>query len=128
MSASNICLRDNAKRLLAHAICKSDASTCKGPCHRASLLQKLFSAHMQANSTAFSATYSSTQLQNMTYDNSGGSDAHTYTYASEFSQARPTDWSHALGVDAYSGGNVTAGVPQLLTRNDSDAPQGSVCL
>ena len=81
---------------------------------------------MQANSSAFSASYSSTQLQNMTYDNSARSDVHTYTYASEFSQARPSSWSHGIGLDAYSGSNVTAGIPQLLTHNDSDAPQGCV--
>lgn len=34
---------------------------------------------MQDNSTAFTAGYSSSQLQNVAYDNSGGSDAHTPT-------------------------------------------------
>jgi hypothetical protein len=91
------------------------------------LVHRAFSAQLQANSTAFNASYSSTQLQNATYDNSDGSNVHTYTYASEFSQARPADWSHDIGLDAFSGANVTAGVPQLLTRNDSDAPQGQVC-
>lgn len=79
---------------------------------------------LQANSSTFNASYSSSQLQNATYDNSGRSDVHTYTYASEFAQARPTSWSHGIGLDSYSGSNVTAGIPQLITRNDSKSPQG----
>jgi hypothetical protein len=55
---------------------------------------------MQDNSTAFNAAYSSSQLQSVAYDNSGSSDAHTYSYALEISQAWPTDWSHTTGLDA----------------------------
>jgi len=53
---------------------------------------------------------------------------HTYTYASEYSQARPSSWSHSIGLDSYSGDNVTAGIPQLLTHNDSKDPQGYIPL
>lgn len=99
---------------------------CYQGCHTWHQWPQLLCVAVQANSSAFSAIYSSTQLQNVTYDNSNRSDVHTYTYASEFSQARPSSWSHGIGLDAYSGSNVTAGVPQLLTHNDSDAPQGCV--
>ena len=78
----------------------------------------------QANSSAFNASYSSTQLQNVTYDNSNSSEAHTYTYASEFSQVRPSVWSHGIGLDSYSTDNVTGGIPQLITSNNSKDPQG----
>ncbi|CAK0786785.1 hypothetical protein CVIRNUC_009999 [Coccomyxa viridis] len=78
----------------------------------------------QANSSAFNASYSSTQLQNVTYDNSNSSEAHTYTYASEFSQVRPSVWSHGIGLDSYSTDNVTGGIPQLITSNTSKDPQG----
>jgi hypothetical protein len=60
----------------------------------------------------------------MTYDNSGNSEPHTYTYASEFGQARPSQWSHAPGLDSYAGPNVTAGVPQLATSGNNSTPQG----
>lgn len=55
----------------------------------------------------------------MTYDNSGNMDPHTYTYSSEFAQMRPSEWSHAPGLDSYSGPNVTAGLPALLTQPGS---------
>ena len=41
---------------------------------------------VQANSAEFNASYNVTQLQNQTYDNSGSSQPHTFTYASEFAQ------------------------------------------
>ena len=82
------------------------------------------SSFPQANSSAFNASYSSTQLQNVTYDNSNSSEAHTYTYASEFSQVRPSVWSRGIGLDSYSTDNVTSGIPQLITSNTSKDPQG----
>ncbi len=79
---------------------------------------------MQVNGSAFQASYATIQQQNMTYDNSGNAQPHTYTYTSEFAQARPSQWSHAAGLDAYAGPNVSAGIPQLLSKGKSNAPAG----
>lgn len=65
--------------------------------------------------------------QNVTYDNSGNTEPHTYTYSSEFAQLRPSEWSHAPGLDSYAGPNVTAGLPAIVTqRGSSKTPAGCV--
>ena len=39
-------------------------------------------------------------------------------------QMRPSAWSYGSGLDAYSGANVSAGVPQLATTHNGSAPSG----
>ncbi|CAL8465339.1 g4874 [Coccomyxa elongata] len=73
----------------------------------------------ESDGSAFIATYATLNQQNVTYDNSDNTAAHTYTYSSEFAQRRPSQWSHAPGLDSYAGPNVSAGVPQLLTQSGS---------
>lgn len=46
---------------------------------------------MQVNSTEFQATYATIQQQNMTYDNSGNKEPHTYTYAADLLEGSSED-------------------------------------